>query len=160
MKEDNLYRNLDKENTASYVFHLYIRHDTATTTYREIAAHAEKDNLKEWFTELADYRQKLADELKVLVEDIGGSPARPSNDMKSYLQHQEDAITRFINEGNTVGLVDVSLETEELLGKYYQKAAANKDIPLPIRETLSAQHEQVLEKIRKAQRLQTVPEHK
>jgi uncharacterized protein (TIGR02284 family) len=160
MQEDNLYRNLDKENTSSYVFHLFARNDEAATTYRRIATEVKDETLKEWFSELATYRQKLAQELRQLVEDTGSAPVRPSREMKSYLQRQEDEITRYINEEHTVGLIDISLETEELLGKYYQKAEANKNIPLPIRETLSKQHEQVLDMIRKARRLHTVPERK
>lgn len=160
MQKDNLYQNLDKENTSSYLFHLYVRHDNAAATYRQIAADVDKDNLTEWFSELAEYRQRLADELRPLLEDIGGSAARPSNEMKSYLDRQEDNITNYINEGNTVGLIEICVETEELLGKYYQKADSNKDIPLAIREQLSRQHEEVLEKIQRARRLHAVPERK
>ncbi|PHN05348.1 hypothetical protein [Flavilitoribacter nigricans] len=141
------------------LFHLYSRHDAAASDYRQIVADLKDDNtLKNWFNSLAEFRQELANELRPLVEDNGSIPVKPSKEMRSYLHDRSDDIIEFINKENEVGLLELSLEAEESVGKYYQKIEANKDIPLEIREKLEKQHDRLLEVIEKAQRLQTVPE--
>lgn len=158
MQKDNLYRNFIREDASSMLFHLYSRHDQAASIYRQIAADVDEDNLRSWFSSLADFRQSLADELLPMVEDNGSVPVKPSKEMKAYLKTSEDEITRSINEQNTVALIDLSLEAEESVAKYYQEAEANREIPEAIRETLDHQHERLLQVITKAQRLHSVPE--
>lgn len=141
------------------IFNLFNRHDRAASTYREIAADIQDDEkLKNWFSSLAEYRQGLADQLRPLVEDNGSVPVKPSRQMKHYLDGRDEDIIRFINERNEVGLIELSLEAEKDLNKYYQEIAANKHIPSAIREKINAQHERLLEVIQKAQRMHTVPE--
>lgn len=159
MRPNNLYMNFSKENSSTVLFHLFSRHDHAASAYRQIVADLQEDDpLRDWFGSLADFRQSLADELRTLVEDSGEIPVRPSQEMKSYLHGREEEIIRLINEAHTTGLIDLSLEAEESVAKYYQEAEANKEIPQEIRQQLEKQHGRLLEVIRKAERLHTVPE--
>lgn len=159
MKENNLYRNLTKENFSSMIFHLFNRHDQAASSYRQIVTDLKEDHsLKNWFSSLSKFRQELADELRPLVEDNGAVPLKPSQEMKSYFHDKNEDIIEFINQDNEVGLIELSLEAEEDVAKYYQKVEANKDIPVEIRKKLDQQHERLLNVIQKAQRLHSVPE--
>ena len=159
MKENNLYRNLTKENFSSMIFHLFNRHDQAASSYRQIVNDLKEDHsLKNWFSSLSKFRQELADELRPLVEDNGAVPLKPSQEMKSYFHDKNEDIIEFINQDNEVGLIELSLEAEEDVAKYYQKVEANKDIPVEIRKKLDQQHERLLNVIQKAERLHSVPE--
>jgi hypothetical protein len=160
MKRSNFYNlNLTKENFASMIFHLYNRHDQAADSYQQIVADLDENTgLKSWFSSLADFRRELADELRPLIEDNGGIPVKPSNEMQSYFQGRNDDIIEYINNDNQIGLIEMSLEAEEEVAKYYQKIESNKDVPLPIREQLEKQHGRLIEVIKKAQRLKTIPE--
>lgn len=160
MKRSNFYNlNLTKENFSSMIFHLYNRHDQTASSYRQIVADLKEDaSLKSWFSSLAKFRQELADELRPLVEDNGSIPVKPSKEMRSYFHDRNDDIIEFINNDNQVGLIEMSLEAEEDVAKYYQKIESNKDVPLEIRQKLEKQHNRLQEVINKAQRLHTVPE--
>jgi hypothetical protein len=141
------------------IFHLFNRHDQAASSYRQIVTDLkEGHSLTSWFSSLSEFRQELADELRPLVEDNGSVPVKPSQEMKSYFHNKNEDIIEFINQDNEVGLIELSLEAEEEVAKYYQKIEANKDVPVEIREKLSQQHERLQEVIQKAQRLHTVPE--
>lgn len=159
MKANNLYRNLTKENFSSMIFHLFNRHDQTASSYRQIVTDLKEDHsLRNWFTSLSKFRQELADELRPLVEDNGAVPVKPSQEMKSYFHDKNEDIIEFINQDNEVGLIELSLEAEEDVAKYYQEVEANKDIPVEIRKKLDQQHERLLNVIQKAQRLHSVPE--
>lgn len=159
MRPNNLYMNFSKETSATILFHLFSRHDQTASQYRQIVNDLKDDaSLRSWFSSLAEFRQTLADELRNLVEDNNGVPVKPSQEMKSYLEKKQEDIIQFINEDNAVGLIELSLEAEESIAKYYQQAEANKDVPVEIRERLDDQHRRLLEVIQKAQRLHSVPE--
>lgn len=160
MKKSNFYNlNLTKENFSSMIFHLYSRHDQAASSYRQIEADLKEDaSLKSWFSSLAKFRQELADELRPLVEDNGSVPLKPSKEMRSYFHGRNDDIIEYINNDNQIGLIEMSLEAEEDVAKYYQTIATNKDVPLEIRQKLDKQHDRLQVVIEKAQRLHTVPE--
>lgn len=161
MKFNNFYNlNFTKENFASMVFHLYSRHEEAASNYRQIESDIKADStLKKWFNSLAEYRQEMANDLRIMVEDNGGVPVKPSQEMKSYFRDRSDDIIEYINSDNEVGLIELSLEAEESIGKYYQKVETDKDVPLAVREKLEKQHGRIMEVIRKARHLHRVPEH-
>lgn len=161
MKHNNFYDlNFTKENYSSMVFHLYSRHEEAASNYRQIVSDLKEDStLKKWFESLANYRQEMAKDLRVMVEDNGSVPLKPSQEMKSYFHDRSDDIIEYINSDNEVGLIELSLEAEESIGKYYQKVETDKDVPLGVREKLEEQHDRILNVIQKARRLHRVPEH-
>lgn len=157
MQDNNLYQNIHQENASSMLFHIYSRHEAAAGIYRQMARDVESESVREWLSSLAEYRQKMADELQPWVADAGSAPLKPAKEMKTPLAEREREITEAINTGNEVILYDLSKDVEESIGKYYQKAEGNKDVPLEIREKLSQQHERILEVILKAKNLSRVP---
>lgn len=157
MRDNNLYQNIHQENASAMIFHLYSRNDSAASIYRQMARDVENESLREWLTSLSEHRQKLADELRKWVEDAGSVPLKPAKEMKPLLEEKEREITEAINSGNEVSLYSITKDEEESIGKYYQKAESNEDIPLELREKLSEQHERILDVILKAKNLKMVP---
>lgn len=148
------------ESSDSVLNSLSLRHEADGRFYREGAGAVQDEGLREFLKSFAHYRHSLLQEVQRLLEDMPGIPFTPSRSSRSYFEEHQQEFEQALRSGNVSQLSDMIRQCEQDTSDYYRVALNTDGLHENIRTLLEKQHDKVLEFLRKADRMESVPQQR
>lgn len=148
------------EGTDATLNEVALLHRQSQGYYRDIASAINKEDSTAagFFTELADYHEKMVGKINEILSDMAGGVHTPSRSSETYLKKQEKELNQALQSNNTSQLAQLAHENEREISDAYEHALGNTKLIDFARNLLEKQHEEVLVWVNKADRYKTVPQ--
>jgi len=150
----------NKESIYSILYTLLVQHQDAESAYRDASKVAKDDDLAAFLSSLSEYRGKLYNEVRNMLEQFSPVPVRNKGKepLKSFFSKEIDKVEKALANGNRSQVIEIAHLTEKEISDYYKKSLEEQTIPEGMYEILNDHHRKVLEISRKTERMNTVPQ--
>jgi len=146
-----------RQSNFTAAFSLFLQHSALHDQYREIAEGIDNVRLKAWLVRQAEFHNHYRNEIQELFEGLPEVPVKLSEQGKHYLQDKENELIRAANQENRSKLLDLFSRAEQSLYEDYSNVLSLETLLSDIREDLERRQKQMLERMKKLQRLATIP---
>ncbi len=151
---------MNRESSLAILNNLLLRNEKAGDRYDEAAGETEDASLSEWLHSLAHHRRKLAAAVRQLIEDMPPTPLPANTNSRPWLEDHQDELYDALRAQKRQRVAEICRQSEEALSDYYKTSLKQENLVAAIYDQLTAQHQEVLAVIRKAERLATAPQLK
>ncbi|MGB3801451.1 MAG: hypothetical protein WA952_16660 [Lewinella sp.] len=148
------------EGTDATLNEVALLHRQSQGYYQDIASAINEDDntAAGFFTELADYHEKMVGKINEILSDMAGGVHTPSRSSETYLKKHEKDLNQALQSKNSSELAQIAHENERAISDAYEHALGNGNLIDFAKNLLQEQHQEVLVWVNKADRYKTVPQ--
>ena len=148
------------EGTDATLNEVGMLHRQSAGYYRDMAAaiRDDDDTAAGYFSQLAEYHEKLLNQVNDILSDMSGGVHTPSRSAETVFKKRESELNQALQSKNISSLTEIAYENERGISNGYEHALGNGNLIEFAHDLLHQQHEEVLKWVERADRYKTVPQ--